>query len=247
MLKKLVLAVSTIALSQYALADTIGFSLGTYAWQQQIDGNARSGGDTIDLHDDLNFNKDTNNVFFAELDHPVPFVPNIRLQHTDISASKSSTLDRTITVDDKTYTAGTDVRSKLDLSHTDATLYYRPLDNWGKFRFGLTLRKFDKGVRIHSLSSGETAKIDVDAIIPMLYLATRFDLPLTGVYVGADANAIAYSDSHLYDARINVGYETPIGLGIEGGYRQFDLKYNHSGDHADLTIDGIYAEAFYHF
>ena len=238
---------STALLATAAQADTVGFSLGAYAWQQNIDGSVRKHGDSVDLHDDLNFSDDFNNVYYAELDHPVPLIPNVRIQHTEMSATESARLDRTITVDDTTYTAGDNVRSKLDLSHTDATFYYRPLDNWVQLRLGLTLRKFDKGVQIRSQTTGDSAKVDIDAVVPMLYVAARFELPLTGLYAGGNANAIAYSGSHLYDARLDVGYETEIGLGVEGGYRRMELKYDQGGDHADLTVDGVYAAVFYHF
>lgn len=238
---------SAFALSQVASADAIGFSVGAYSWQQNIDGSVRSGGGNVDLRNDLNFDDHRGNVFFAELDHPIPLLPNVRIQHTDMDTSESATLHRTITVDNTTYLAATDVHTKLDLSHTDATLYYRPLDNWVKLRVGLTIRDFDEGVHIRSNLTGQSSSVDINTVIPMLYLAARFDLPLTGLYVGGDVNGIIYSGSHLYDARINAGYETPIGLGVEAGYRRFDLKYDHSGDHADVTIDGAYAEVFYHF
>lgn len=247
MLKKFVFIGAAIAVAQLAHADALGFSIGAYTWQQNMDGTVRSGGENVDLKNDLNFDRHRDNVYFAEFDHPVPLLPNIRIQHTAMKTSEDATLSRTITVDDVTYAAATDVHTELDLSHTDATFYYRPLDNWIKLRAGLTLRNFDKGVQIRSLSTGDTAKINVNATLPMVYLAARFDLPLTGLYVGADANGIVYSGSHLYDARISAGYETPIGLGVEAGYRRFELKYDHSGDHADVTIDGAYAEVFYHF
>lgn len=247
MLKKAFSIGTIAATAQFAHADALGFSVGAYAWQQNISGSVRSGGDNVDLHNDLGFSDDHNNVYFAEFDHPVPVLPNIRIQHTRLSTSATSTLGRTISVDGVTYSASTRVQSDLDLSHTDATLYYRPLDNWVKLRIGLTLRNFDKGVKIRSTSTGDTAKVDINAVLPMLYLAARFELPLTGLYIGADANGIAYSGSHLYDTRISAGYETPLGLGIEGGYRRFQLQYDRNGDHADLTIDGAYAEVFYHF
>jgi outer membrane protein len=247
MLKQIALAATTIIATQFAHADTLGFSIGAYTWQQNIDGTVRSGGENVDLHDDLNIDGGNNNVYFVEFEHPIPLLPNVRIQHTEMSETASSTLGRTISVDDSTFPAATRVYTDLDMSHTDATLYYSPLDNWVKLRFGLTLRNFDQGIEIRSSNTGEEAKIDTDGILPLLYLAARFELPLTGLYVGADANAVAYSGSHLYDARINAGYETSIGLGIEGGYRRFELKYDDNGDHADLTIDGAYAEVFYHF
>lgn len=251
MLKKIVIgstiALTPIALAPLAQADTLGFSVGGYSWNQNIDGNVRADGDRVDLRDDLDFDSERNNVFFAEFEHPVPFLPNVRVQHTEMDSTETATLNRTVEIDDDTYFIGTDVRTKLDLSHTDLTLFYSPLDNWVKLRTGVTLRKFDDGVKIESLLTGDSGEIDVDHVVPMLYVAARFDLPMTGLYAGVDANGIAYSDSHLYDARVNIGYESPIGLGVEGGYRRFQLQYEDGDDEADVTIDGAYVGVFYHF
>lgn len=240
-------ALTGATLISTAQADTLGFSIGAYQWQQNYSGTVRSGGANVDLHDDLGFNSDNNNVYFAEIDHPIPVLPNLRIQHTVISATENATLPTSITFDNVTYAGGTPVRSDLDLTHTDATLYYRPLDNWIKLRVGLTARQFDQGVEIRSLSNGVSSNISVDSVIPMLYLAARFDLPLTGLYAGADINATSYSGSHLYDGRVNIGYTIAYGLGVEAGYRRFDLKYDDNGEHADVIIDGGYAEVFYHF
>jgi outer membrane protein len=247
MTQKLLLSCCIAAIAGAAQADVLGFSVGAYQWQQNYDGTVRSGGANVDLRDDLGFADERNNVYFAEFDHPLPLLPNLRLQHTEISATERTTLATTISFDDVTYTAGMPVKSELDLTHTDATFYYRLLDNWIKLRVGLTARQFDQGVEIRSLSNGEASSESIDSVLPLLYLAARFDLPFSGLYAGGDVNAIAYSDSHLYDGRINIGYEMPFGLGVEAGYRRFELKYDDNGDTADITIDGAYAEVFYHF
>lgn len=247
MLQKLFLTGCIIATTSLAQADFLGVRVGAYQWQQKYDGTASSDGTNVNLRSDLGFDNSRNNVYFAEFDHPLPLLPNIRIQHTDISTTETATLNRAIVIDNVNYAASSAVHTNLDLSHTDATLYYRPLDNWVKVRLGLTVRKFDHGVTVDSLSTGQSAKIDIDAILPMFYAAARFDLPLTGLYIGADTNALAYSGSHLYDSRVNVGYELPFGLGMEAGYRRFDLKYDRHGDHADIVVDGGYAEVFYHF
>jgi hypothetical protein len=44
-----------------------------------------------------------------------------------------------------------------------------------------------------------------------------------------------------------LGWESSIGLGIEVGYRYFDVQYEDSQEEADVTIEGVYAGLFFHF
>ena len=69
----------------------------------------------------------------------------------------------------------------------------------------------------------------------------------TGLYVGGDFNGLVVSNDKLIDAKVNIGWESSFGLGIEAGYRSYTLEYDDSDDFADLTIDGAYAGVFYHF
>ncbi len=109
------------------------------------------------------------------------------------------------------------------------------------------MRLFDNGIKIKSLSTGQNAKLDFDSAVPMVYAAARFNLPLSGLYVAVDGNGIGYSGDTLFDYRALVGYESPIGLGAEIGFRNFDLNYKDGGDEGDVKIDGAFAQVFYHF
>lgn len=240
-------AVLLSGLSLPALADAIGFRAGAYAWAPDISGTVRAGGENVDLQDDLGFSDENANVFFIAVEHPIPLLPNVLLQHTKLEADTTQTLSRSFTFDDVTYTAAETVKADLDLSHTDATLYYEILDNWVELDLGLTVRLFDNGVKIESQATGEKAELDFDSALPMVYAAARFNLPLSGLYVAVDGNGIGYSDSTLFDYRAMVGYESPIGLGAEIGYRTFDLNYEDGDDDGDVKIDGAFAQVFYHF
>lgn len=230
-----------------AMADAIGVRAGAYVWNPDISGTVRASGEKVDLQDDLGFSDENANVFFVAIEHPLPLLPNLLLQHTKLDASSTSTLSRTITFDDTTYIASDRVKSTLDLTHTDATLYYEVLDNWVELDLGLTVRMFDNGVKIKSEYTGDSAKLDFNSVIPMVYAAARFNLPVTGLYVALDGNGIGYSGNTLFDYRAMVGYESPIGLGAQVGFRNFDLKYEDGDDEGDVKIDGAFAEVFYHF
>src|SRR5690606_24255951 len=97
-----------------------------------------------------------------------------------------------------------------DLTHTDATFYYELLDNVVSLDAGLTVRYFDGGVQIRSQTNSAT--LDLDDPLPLLYLAARVELPL-GFYAGGDVNAFGINDASLLDYRLNAGWESSFGLG----------------------------------
>lgn len=238
------------ALSSTTMADTVGFEVGAYGWQQNFSGSVASDSiDVIDIEKDLGYDDETSNVFYALVEHPVPFIPNVRIQKTDLNLSATGSTD--LNFGGITYTGA--VRSSIDLSHTDFTLYYELLDNWVSLDVGLTARYIaDGSVEITDIQSGsptfgEKESFDADGVLPLLYVSARFELPLTGLYVGANINGLGVNDDSVIDYRINVGYETPIGFGVEAGFRSFELDYDDDDDKADLTIDGAYAGIFYHF
>lgn len=249
MKKMLAASALVLCLPISSYADTLGFKIGANLWQQNYDGTiqAGTGGTKIDLETDLGFDDDSGANFYVAIEHPIPILPNIRLQHTELDITESNTLQRSITFNDVTYNVSADIKSVSDLSHTDATLYYEVLDNWASLDLGITVRVFNEGVKITDQTNGNSSSEDLDETLPMLYGAVKFDLPLTGLYVGGDVNWVAISDDSLLDAKINVGYETSFGLGIEAGYRSFDLEIEDDEDKANVTIDGAYAGLFYHF
>ncbi len=237
----LIFAGIACALSSTAMADTIGFEVGAYAWKQNLSGDIAAGRfSSVNVESD-----ETNNVFYAVLEHPIPLIPNIRIQQTDLdfNATGSGTFIY------YGHSTPGDVISSINLSHTDFTLYYEILDNWISLDIGITARAINDGsITIASTSFPSLSDdFDADGVLPLLYVSTRFDLPLTGLYVGADINGLGVSDNSLIDYRVNLGYESSIGLGVEAGFRSFELEYDDDDDKANLTIDGAYAGIFYHF
>lgn len=243
-----IVALTSFGLHSTASADTLGFRVGGYSWTQEYSGDIQTDGlfDTsIDLNDDLGFDDDSGTVLYVALEHPVPLLPNILIQQTEMEIQESTTLSREIVFDGTTYSVSEAIDSDSDLSHTDATLYYEILDNWVNLDIGLTIRQFDGGISLESATEFEEEELE--EVIPMLYLAARFDLPLTGLYVGASANGISAGDATITDVVVNIGYESSFGLGIEAGLRDFAIDYDDDGDEGDVSVDGAYIGAFYHF
>lgn len=243
-MKKLTLATTLALLSPLAAADTI---LGVYAgagqWQAEYSGDA--GDPNIDVGS-LGLEESDNNFFYIALEHPVPLIPNIKVQKIDISSQQTSIINRTFTLDDTTFTAGTNVASDFDLSHIDLTLYYEILDNWVNLDLGINVRKFDGYVTAESVFANESVKLD--EAIPMVYVKAQFDLPLTGFSAGLEGNIISYDDNRLtdYSARVHYMFDSVMDLGLEVGYRQMSLKIDEDVT-ADVQLKGPYAAVIFHF
>lgn len=230
-------ALLTIGLAASAQADVIGATAGAYIWKQSWEGDVQAGSSSIDANNDLGYDDETGKSFYIAIEHPLPVIPNLRLQKTDLDISETATLNRDIEFAGKSYTTGSSLNSTTDLSHTDATLYYEILDNWVNLDIGLTVRVFDGEVRLES--GGDVGQIDLDAPLPMLYANARFELPLTGLYASGVANVIGIGDNKVTDMTMALGYELGV-VGLELGYRNFDVSLEDNKEEANITVDGYF-------
>ena len=238
MQKRLIaLAILAASASISSQADVVGVTAGAYMWKQNWEGDVKAGSDSIDMNDDLGYDDETGKSFYVALEHPVPVLPNIRLQSTDLDITEKGKLTKAYTFDGKVYTVGEEVESTTDLSHIDGTFYYEILDNWVNLDVGLTVRMFDGEVSIKG-ASGE-GSIEIDAPLPMAYVNARFELPLTGLYASALGNVIAYGDNKVTDMTVALGYEYGV-VGLELGYRNFDVQLEDDNEEANVTVDGYY-------
>ena len=244
--------VSTLALilsafSGTASADFVGLNIGVAQWMPDLSGSFSSNsGTSVDLNSDLGYSDKSSTSLSVSFEHPVPLIPNVKYQGYDLNSSSSSTLTSQLTFDGNTYNATTDINSTLDLSHNDIVLYYELLDNWINIDVGLDLKKFDGKVSISD--SNTTSSITVDETIPLLYLAARVDLPFTGLYVSANIQQLSIGDNSVEDTTLLIGYESSMGLGIEGGFKTFTLELNDASNlNTNLQYDGLFLNGYYHF
>lgn len=234
---KLNLALLTgLLLSNLAQADLL-FTVGTNAslWRAtpsgQIDDDIKLGDKGLKL-------EETNGlqlgVFF---EHPIPLLPNVAVKRTNIESTGNSKL--TATFMDKTYDE--DISSKLNLSHTDFTLYWGlpiPLP-YLDFDFGLTGRNFNGQTKIEGKSSQRVSEVNLDVTLPMLYAGLKVSSPF-GLYAKGNLNYIGFKDNTLTDYDVALGYELPIpvvDLGVELGYRAFKMKTDKKTAKLDTDVN----------
>ncbi len=244
--------ISLSAAVSVAQADVIGVWAGANYWNYDISGTVRyqsnNSSDDIDVNDDLGYNDGSTPVIYAALEHPLPMLPNVRLVYTDIDESANGQLTRSFTFGNTTFTGSENVTSSIELKQTDVTLYYSVLDNIANLDVGLTARYIDSRSRITGQSSGRTEEANISAWIPMAYAGVGIDLPLSGLAVGADASAIAYSGSSFYDFTVRATYDTPWRVGVDLGYRKIHLELDDiDNSYADLDFSGPYLGAYLHF
>ncbi|MFB1036057.1 MAG: TIGR04219 family outer membrane beta-barrel protein [Sinobacterium sp.] len=246
-MNKVLLVSSLVAISGLAQADTLGLTIGVNAWQQSFDGSVRSGnlGSSIDLENDLDYDGDTGANVYVSFEHPIPLIPNFRIENTELKVEENDTLIRDVDFDGGSYVTATPFEATVDLSHTDLTAYYEVLDNWVSLDVGVTARFFQEGVELSNLR--QTGTVEIDYTLPMLYAAVKFELPLSGLYVGGKANASNYDKRDVLDYSVNLGYETDLGLGLELGYRSLSVEESSRQEDYDITVDGAYAGVFFHF
>ena len=245
MRKWTVLLVGLLALPAHA--DTIfGVYVGYGSWKHDSTGDVNASGSTLDLEDDLALGDDQDGIYYLALEHPIPFVPNIRAQRSSFGTDGAAEAGRTLTFNGLTFQPPTGIQTDIFVEQTDLILYYELLDNVLSWDLGLGARKLDGSVEIGS--SLASTEVDFDATIPIVYTAVRMEL-LAGWWAAAEAMGMSYSDSELIDSNVKLGWESPWGLGLEAGYKWISLELDDVDEitNASIEFQGPYAALNYHF
>lgn len=244
MKKNIVLLSLSAVFALSSSGDVFGFETGAAYWGAETSGDFNYKGSSIDLQKDLGHtNRQNANFIWASFEHPIPIIPNIKIQHTKIDDNASKNAN--VIFDNKTYT-GT-INSSLKLNQTDFIAYYEILDNWLNLDLGINAKYLDASVSMNSLGEESSSK-SVKEVIPMLYAKAKFDLPFSGLSLETDLSYITYDSSDFYDFKGGLLYETKIGLGATAGYRAQKLKIDDISDfNSNIDVKGFYTGLYYHF
>lgn len=249
---------STLLVSLPVYADTIGgeLSLGVYSHTPKGDASY----DFYDkeaktsVEDTLNWEESKDLFFKAYFEHPLPYLPNLKLEYSGFSHKGAGEVSDFSWGGISGFTG--DIYNTMDMQAFDVTLYYELLDNWASLDAGLTLRRIygdiyleTKMVMMNQSYHYEPERAEYDEWIPMVYLKTRFELPTTELMFQTELNAISYEGATMYDALFTLRYTFGMGLGIEGGYRLIHLEDNDLGANLAIDVDfrGPYAAVVWNF
>src|SRR5690554_4247157 len=164
---------------------------------------------------------------YAAFEHPIPFVPNVRAEYVQNNNDLKS------------------VKGESDTSYADVTLYYEILDNWVNLDVGISGRVMDAEYK----TVGQSYKND--KTLGALYARAQFDLPLTGLSIGAAAqhDAGLNGNRSMEDYSIYMQYKIGLGFGVAGGYRlqDYTLDYDNTANEVSYDIKGAYLNVFWQF
>jgi len=262
MIKKITLA-SILALSSLS-ADITGGEISLGFYSHTPSGQASYTipyigiGSEVDLENTFGWSSNTDIMFKAYIEHPIPFIPNFKLGYSKLTHEGSSSTSLFTWGNILNFSG--DLDSSLDMGMTDLTAYYEIVDSTIELDIGLTLRYLYGDIIVNPIASVSTPivtlstpipseAISFSTLAPMLYGKARFTIPGTGVALQLEANGISYNDTTFYDYELGARYTFSFGLGIEGGYKALHLDSTtlEDGLVMDFDSNGFYASVVWDF
>ncbi|WP_345985697.1 TIGR04219 family outer membrane beta-barrel protein [Sulfurimonas sp. HSL-1656] len=161
----------------------------------------KSGSPSFDLKDDLGIDTENDLYVWAYVKHPVPVIPNVRLEYLNL-------------------THNPDGSSAFNVSELDGILYYNILDD----TFFVTV---DIGLDIKYVTS-DSKGFDDSETLALAYARARVE-PLDSLGLETLVKVTNYQDNKGYDFRIKADYTMTslpvIQPGLEIGYRIHKVQY----------------------
>ena len=240
----------SILLSSAVLADIARVEMGVGAWMQSSEGSVSytdsgANGSYVSSEDD-----NTQAYVWALIKHPVPIVPNLRLEYVSLEDSGTAT-GRFEDFD----IGGVNTSMFYDMKQYDIIPYYNLLDNtaWITLDLGLDIKVIDISYDVDPLIPFVGYSGSETLAIPLLYVRTRVEIPATDIGLEADVKYVTTGDSTVYDIRAKVDYTLDfiplIQPAIEIGYRIQKMDIDESGVDfkIDLEFSGVYAGVMLRF
>lgn len=237
------IAVSAI-LSASVYADTTRVEVGAGAWAQTPSGTADyNAGAGVTGTNTFNENKDTSAYVWMLIKHPIPVLPNIRLEYTNIHATGTATGSwGGIAIPGSS-------NSVLDMKEYDVIPYYNLLDNtfWTTLDLGLDVKVLDLDYKVEPNGIFTGYEDTYTLPIPLVYARVRVEIPTTNIGLEGDAKYVTTGSSTIYDARVKVDYTFDISPvvqpALEVGYRMQKIKIDENDEDVktDMDFSGFYA------
>lgn len=228
------LALGAVLFSQPAKADIL---FGVYGEAQYWMADTSGGYGDQPNYSGFNFDDENQLRLSIALHHPLPLLPNIRIETQDMKAMIPAAGN-----------ANGNLDGELDLSHDSAIFYYRFLDNTlVRFHAGIGVKRFDGRV-----SDLEGNAWNLDETIPTAYAMVSGGLPFTGLSAYARGHLLAIDSSSLQDIEAGLQYrvfDTALLDGsIQLGYRYFNVELDDvAGLYTDVEFKGPFVGFQLHF
>ena len=234
-------------------ADMGRVEMGAGMWNQTPDGYmsyTESGTATGKYTSDKK--EDSSAYVWMLIKHPIPIVPNVRLEYTNVKDTG------VVTGSFKDFVVpGASTKGSIEITQYEVIPYYNILDNtfWTTVDLGIDLKVMETkyvadGVNLVGTPlTTENYTDTTTVVIPLVYARLRVEIPVTNIGLEADVKYLSYEDSTISDMRVKVDYTLAfipvIQPAIEVGYRvqKFDITYEDGSDKTrmDMEFSGVYA------
>jgi len=250
-MKKLLSTIACAAvLASTVSADFARVEMGAGAWMNTPSGTLTYDDGSGATGTYLSAEKEATSTYLWMLvKHPIPVLPNIRLEYTSIED------EGTATGTFNGFDAPGGASASLKMTQYDIIPYYNILDNtaWITLDLGLDIKVTDTtykadGVTLTGIGaiSGTEYEDNTAAVIPLVYVRTRVEIPATNIGFEADVKYITYNGSTVSDIRVKADYTLDfipvVQPGLEVGYRmqKFDLVSDDEKTKTNLDFSGVY-------
>lgn len=195
MMKRLlaVLALATMAPMQAHALLGFGVEVGYAQWMQDNSGSIAG--------TPVAASSATPGIIWAEVEHPVPLVPNLRYSSSDISIGNAS--------------------NGLNLQFNDIVLYYNLWDTLATVDVGFGVRNMSGSAVVASVLNNVPG-----APVPVIFTNLAAKIPVVGLTVGTRYTGISLGDSSVTSTELYANYEIVAGLGITAGMRNDSVNFS---------------------
>jgi outer membrane protein len=191
----------TLFLAAAAEADFLRIEGGVGVFGAEPGGSLEGKNGTDISLDELGIGKESDVYAWVYLKHPVPIIPNVRIEYLSLKHSPQAGGNYTV-------------------NELDGILYYNLLDN-------LLWITADLGIDLKYVSTAEE-NMDDETALALLYGRLRLQ-PVKWLGIEAMLKATNYQDNSGYDARLKIDYTMTfipvIQPGLELGYRIHKIQY----------------------
>jgi outer membrane protein len=245
------LGLITLCLSYTSSADTLlGLYVGAQGWNMETAGGFSNDGTNADF----NFEDESVSNLYVAFEHPLPLVPNIKIQRTEMDTSGDILLEQNFTFGGQSFSINSNATSDVQLSATDIILYYELFDNdLISFDVGLNTKYIDGELLVTNKDEPTIdGREEFSGPIPMIYSRLALGVPLTGFGAFVEGSFLSVDDHTLTDYQAAITYSLINSLAADVtfqlGYRAVSLELEDlDGIFSDLEFKGAYAGLEVHF
>ena len=242
--RKRLVALAIAAIPVVAMADVLSFSVGGGVWNTSPVGGFRQTGDPdlVDVQDELLWDSVPRGYVSASFEHPVPLLPNVRINIVSLNYSGNG--NSSFTFDGTSYSG--DIDNEMTIGQADLLLYWELLDNIVSLDIGLDARALNIDYSI-SDNNGHSTTDSASQVAPMLYTMVGVS-PWSGILLSAEAYYVSSAGSELSDYSAKISFTTDHFVGFEAGYRSENIVLDDiDNTFADLTFKGPFLGVYAKF